>query len=98
VYPSDKNDVHHFCLMCGDIKAFSSEMGRHRIARGPVHDEGWGLVTQVMLPGGGKLAVYEPRHARQSDERESAGYETRKPPCRQARQGLPKRQERTKAR
>jgi hypothetical protein len=25
---------------------------------------GWGALTQVQLPGGGKLAVYEPRHAR----------------------------------
>ena len=25
---------------------------------------GWGLLTQVTLPGGGTVAVYEPRHAR----------------------------------
>lgn len=26
--------------------------------------DGWGVLTQVTLPGGGKLGVYEPRHAR----------------------------------
>jgi hypothetical protein len=25
---------------------------------------GWGLLTQVVLPGGGSLGVYQPRHAR----------------------------------
>jgi hypothetical protein len=29
-----------------------------------VRDLGWGLLTQVVLPGGGKLGVYQPRHAR----------------------------------
>ena len=24
--------------------------------------QGWGLLTEITLPGGGKLAVYEPRH------------------------------------
>jgi len=24
----------------------------------------WGLLTHVMLPGGGKLGIYQPRHAR----------------------------------
>jgi hypothetical protein len=27
-------------------------------------DEGWGVLTQLTLPGGGTLSVYEPRHAR----------------------------------
>jgi hypothetical protein len=29
-----------------------------------VQNQGWGLLTQVTLPGGGKLGVYQPRHAR----------------------------------
>ena len=40
VHLSDKNNVHQFYLMCGAIKAFISEMERHRIACGPVQDEG----------------------------------------------------------
>jgi hypothetical protein len=31
---------------------------------GAVDDQGWGLITQLMLPGGGKLPVYQPRHKR----------------------------------
>ena len=50
--------------MCDDVEAFVAEMQRHRIACAPVQDQGYGLVTQVTLPGGGKLGVYQPRHAR----------------------------------
>lgn len=64
VHPSDENDVHEFYLMCDDVKAFVAEMKKHKIACGEVHDLGWGVLTQVMLPGGGKLGVYQPRHAR----------------------------------
>jgi hypothetical protein len=64
VHASDKNDVHEFYLKCDDVKAFVTEMERHRIVCDPVQDHGWGLVTRLTLPGGGKLGVYEPRHAR----------------------------------
>jgi hypothetical protein len=64
VHPSDENDVHEFYLMCDDLEAFIAQMEKHGIACGPVQNEGWGLLTQVTLPGGGKLGVYQPRHAR----------------------------------
>ena len=64
VHPFDQNDVHEFYLMCDDVKAFIAEMERHSIVCGPVSDEGWGLLTQLRLPGGGMLGIYQPRHAR----------------------------------
>ena len=64
VHPSDKNDVQALYLMCDDIESFVTEMKTQNITCGPVQNQGWGLVTQVALPGGGKLGIYEPRHAR----------------------------------
>src|SRR5687768_10246629 len=64
VHPSGKNDVHEFYLMCDDVKAFVAELKARGVACGPLQDMGWGTLTQVMLPGGGKLGVYQPRHAR----------------------------------
>jgi hypothetical protein len=29
-----------------------------------IEDQGWGLLTHVVLPGGSKLGVYQPRHPR----------------------------------
>jgi hypothetical protein len=64
VHPSEQNDVHEFYLMCDNAEGFVAEMRQRGIACGPVQDRGWGVLTQVTLPGGGKLGVYQPRHAR----------------------------------
>jgi len=64
VHPGEKNDVHEFYLMCDDIHGFVAEMQKRKIACGPVQNQGWGMLSQVTLPGGGKLGVYQPRHAR----------------------------------
>ncbi len=64
VHPSNENDVHEFYLMCDDVEALVAEMNTRGIACAPVMDQGWGVLTQVTLPGGGKLGIYQPRHAR----------------------------------
>jgi hypothetical protein len=64
VHPSGKNDVHEFYLMCDDVAAFIAKMQTHKIACAPMQNQGWGLLTQLTLPGGGRLGVYQPRHAR----------------------------------
>lgn len=64
VHPSSENDLQELYLMCDDIKVFVSEMKKRKIACGEIQNQGWGLLTQLTLPGGGKLGVYQPRHAR----------------------------------
>jgi hypothetical protein len=64
VHPGEKNNVHEFYLMCDDIEQFIAEMKKNDIACGPTHSMGWGVLTEVTLPGGGKIGVYQPRHAR----------------------------------
>ena len=64
VHPSDKNGVHELYLMCADVEAFVAEMTRRNLSCAPVKDEGWGLLTQLTLPSGGTLGIYQPRHAR----------------------------------
>ncbi len=65
VHPSSKNDVHELYLMSDDVEAFVAEI------------QGWGLLTQVTLPGGGKLGIYQPRHARLRAMRAGAGTKKR---------------------
>ena len=64
VHPSEKNDVHEFYFMCDDVEGFVAEMRDAGISCDPVQDQGYGLLTQITLPGGGRLGVYQPRHAR----------------------------------
>lgn len=64
VHPSEKNDIHEFYLICDNIKEFVAAMKDHSIACDEIQDQGWGVLTHITLPGGGKLGVYQPRHAR----------------------------------
>ena len=64
VHPSNVNDLHEFYLMCDDVDAFVAQMKTHEVLCGPVQNQGWGLLTHIILPGGGKLGVYQPLHAR----------------------------------
>src|SRR5689334_13991249 len=64
VHPAEKNDVHEFYLMCDDVEALIAEMAAQGTECSPVQNQGWGLLTQLTLPGGGKLGIYQPRHAR----------------------------------
>lgn len=64
IHPAEGDAKHELYLMCQDILAFVGAMKRHGIECSPVSHEPWGLLTQLRLPGGGRLGVYEPRHAR----------------------------------
>lgn len=66
VHPADSNDVHELYLMCDDIEDFIARMKERKTACSPVHKLQWGLLTDVKLPGGGKLGVYQPLHKRPS--------------------------------
>lgn len=63
VHPSEKNDVHELYLMCDDVEATMAEMKVAKIECSPVHEERWGSVTHLTLPGGGKLGIYQLKHA-----------------------------------
>ena len=64
VHPSDRNDMHEFYLMCDDIEALIADMMKHDVVCDRIQDQGWGLLSRLTLPGGGRLGIYQPRHAR----------------------------------
>jgi catechol 2,3-dioxygenase-like lactoylglutathione lyase family enzyme len=51
-------------LMCDDLEATMADLRAKGVELGPVTDQGWGRVTTIVLPGGGQLGLYEPRHPR----------------------------------
>ncbi len=85
VHPSKKNDLHEFYLMCGNVEAFVTAMAARGLRCAAVRNQGWGLVTRVILPGGGTLGVYEPRHARPKESSGRAGRASRLDPAKAKR-------------
>jgi hypothetical protein len=63
-HPSNQNNVHEFYLLCDDIEALIATLQKSSVTCSPVQNRAWGMLTEVALPGGGKLGVYQPRHAR----------------------------------
>jgi len=63
VHPSEANDVHELYLMCDDVRAFIEEMEKRKVKCARIEEQRWGSITRLTLPGGGKLGVYQPKHA-----------------------------------
>ena len=63
MHPSEDNDLHELFLMCDDIQALIAEMTQKKVKCSPVDEQRWGSITRLTLPGGGKLGVYQPKHA-----------------------------------
>ncbi len=62
VHPGEKNDVHEFYLMCDDLEAEMATLAKKGATCSKVHEERWGSLTHIVLPGGGKLGLYQPKH------------------------------------
>jgi catechol 2,3-dioxygenase-like lactoylglutathione lyase family enzyme len=54
---------HELYLMCADLDATLAELRRKGVSVGDeIHDERWGRLATMTLPGGGKLSIYQPKH------------------------------------
>ena len=63
-HPSEEGDTHHrLYFLCDDIAATIDELREKGIeAVGEPEDRGWGIATELSLPGGVQVTLYEPRH------------------------------------
>jgi catechol 2,3-dioxygenase-like lactoylglutathione lyase family enzyme len=64
VHPADENGRHELYLMCDDVEAVVRSLRARKVACSPVHEERWGALVEVTLPGGGRIGIYEPSHPR----------------------------------
>ena len=64
IHPAETNGEHEFFLMVDDIEAFIDEIRDREHEISDAQDHGWGVMSQLTLPGGGTIQVYEPRHER----------------------------------
>ena len=65
VHPSDGPARHELYLMCDDLEATLEELAAKGVE--PVEaisEQRWGRTTAIALPGGERLALYEPSHPR----------------------------------
>jgi hypothetical protein len=53
---------HELYLMCDDLPATIADLEEDGATFGPIHQERWGRVTRMTMPGGAEISVYEPSH------------------------------------
>jgi hypothetical protein len=64
VHPSEGSTKHELCLMCDDLETTMAELRSKGIEfRGGPTDEGFGITTTMLLPGGVEVMLYQPKHA-----------------------------------
>jgi hypothetical protein len=60
---NDSGVRHQLSFMCDDIGPTVADLRNRGIeVRGEPEDEGWGITTTMVLPGGVEVMLYEPRH------------------------------------
>jgi catechol 2,3-dioxygenase-like lactoylglutathione lyase family enzyme len=63
VHPADRSGAVELYLVCDDVGRTVADLGAAGIpVLEPVTDQGWGLLTAIGLPGGGRVGLYEARH------------------------------------
>ena len=58
-------------LMCADVAGFVAALRERNVPCPEPNDVGWGILTQIALPGGARVAVYEARHERPAAARKA---------------------------
>ncbi len=61
-HPSDENGTHELYFMCDDLKAEIASLAKMSVPCSKVHEERWGSITKIKLPGGGVIGLYQPKH------------------------------------
>jgi predicted enzyme related to lactoylglutathione lyase len=63
VHPTEEKDRHELFLLCEDIEATATELERRGVPlKRPFDEARWGRVTEITLPGGGRIGLYQPKH------------------------------------
>jgi len=63
VHPDEHGDRHELYLLCADIDASVAELESKGIrVEGPPREMPWGRLATILLPGGGSLGIYQPKH------------------------------------
>ena len=64
VHPAEGSDRHELYLMCDDLDATIAELRTKGVETvEEVAEQRWGRTTAIGIPGGGRIALYEPAHA-----------------------------------
>ena len=63
VHPAETSGAVELYLVCDDVERTIADLAARAVpVVDPVTDQGWGRLTAIGLPGGGRVGLYEARH------------------------------------
>lgn len=62
-HDAESNDKHELYLMCDDLAATLTDFKAKNVKISEVSEQRWGKLASLTLPGGGKVGIYEAKHA-----------------------------------
>jgi catechol 2,3-dioxygenase-like lactoylglutathione lyase family enzyme len=62
VHPAEGEGKHELYLMCDDLQAEIAALQANGVECTPVHNERWGSITNIKLPSGSLMGLYQPKH------------------------------------
>jgi catechol 2,3-dioxygenase-like lactoylglutathione lyase family enzyme len=61
-HPSEKNGPHELFFLCDNLKSEMAVLTKKGVTCSAVQEERWGSITRLLLPGGGEIGLYQPKH------------------------------------
>lgn len=62
-YGGEADGKHELYLMCDDIVKTVAELKKKGVEfKDEPKDRGWGILTTLLIPGGGEMGLYQPKH------------------------------------
>lgn len=61
-HPGDQNGPHELYLMTDNLAAEMRALEAKGVSFSAIHQERWGSLMHIKLPGGGELGLYQPKH------------------------------------
>ena len=62
VHPSDESGTQEVYFMCDNLKAEVASLAKKNVECSEVQEARWGSITEMRLPGGGEVGLYQPKH------------------------------------
>jgi predicted enzyme related to lactoylglutathione lyase len=71
VHPADQENggnhgsdmlIAHVYFMCDDLDATLDDLSKKGVKYAKPQEQPWGIVTQLGLPSGGEIGLYQPKH------------------------------------
>jgi catechol 2,3-dioxygenase-like lactoylglutathione lyase family enzyme len=61
-HPAEDNNRHELYFLCEDLESEITALAGKGVACSAVQQARWGSITKILLPGGGEVGLYQPKH------------------------------------